>query len=165
MVRRTLPALAMAGALMLAVGAYAQSDEPPEPIVPDVPEVVEAEVPAERLPDGFGADDTVRFDEPHDDVFGMGDEVEVKAPVADNAFLMGREVTIDAAIGGDLFAMGQTLTINQPVDGDVYAMGAEVSIGPDGSVDGDIYGLAGEVLVEGLVDGQGLPHGEQVATD
>ncbi|MEO0604798.1 MAG: polymer-forming cytoskeletal protein [Myxococcota bacterium] len=153
MVRRTLPALATAGALMFAVGAYAQSDEPTEPIVPDVPEIVEAEVPAERFPDGFGADDNVRFDQPHDDIFGMGEAVEVKARVADNAFVMGREVTIDAPIGGDVFAMGETVTINQVVDGDVYAMGAEVSIGPDGSVDGDIYGLAGEILVEGPVAG------------
>ncbi|MEN0063737.1 MAG: polymer-forming cytoskeletal protein [Myxococcota bacterium] len=132
----------LAGGLLLSMAAVAA----PEVAVDDEP-------PIEWVGGGFEMGDAVEFGQPYDDVFGMGDEIAVVAPVKDNAFLMGREIHLTSPVGGDLFAMGETIAIDEAVGGDVYAMGADVIVGPEGSVGGDIYGLGREIVAGGPVAG------------
>ena len=135
------------------------SKAPPAPggdLTESITEKIEGEIRGKVNDRGgidFSASRYVQFDEPRDDVFGMGDTVEISAHVSDNAFAMARQVLVQAPIGGDLMAMGETLLIDSAVGGDVYAMGADVLVSENGSVGGDMHGVARTLELLGPVGG------------
>lgn len=107
----------------------------------------------ERLPHLFLSDPAVDVTEPSEDLFGLGQQVTVSAPVADNAFVVAQSATISAPVQGDVFAVGQVVRIDAPVAGDVYAVGERVEVTGSGAVAGDVYVGAANLVLEGPIGG------------
>lgn len=126
---------------------------PDDPLATPSPPPEPAEPPARRLPTRVEGDERVTADEPSEDLFLMGQEATLAAPVHDNAFVMAQQVTVEAPVLGDLFAMGQNVQIDAPVSGDVYALGAQVVLSEAGSVGGNLHAAAGEVEIGGSIGG------------
>jgi len=143
---------------MLLMLAAAQADTPaelpePAPVVVEVPPEV-AEV-APQAPTLWLQDQHVEVSGLANDVFAMGQLVQLVGSVQDNAFAMGQTVQLadQGQVDGDLLALGQIVRIDRPVEGDVYAVAEQLRIGPEGVVGGDLYGGGALVVIEGSVLG------------
>jgi cytoskeletal protein CcmA (bactofilin family) len=141
----------VAVSLALLAGAAAAAPAPTPDAIPQ-PEPAPAEL-LERLPVRMDADQEVEFDEPSEDVFGMGQRVIASSRVADNAFLLGQDLRVESPVDGDLFAAGETVRISAPVRGDVYGAASEILLEDRGSIGGNLYGAAGLIRIEGSVAG------------
>ena len=109
----------------------------------------------------FLANELVQFGAAND-VFAMGNTVEVTEPVGDNVVMMGRGVEVTEEVGGDAIAMGQRVVIDAPIRGDLYAMGADVTVTNRGSVGGIVYGIGNTVTLDGPVASSVVARGRTV---
>lgn len=78
-----------------------------------------------------------------DDVYIVGQQVEVSAEVRQDVYAAGETVSISGAVGDDAHAAGQMVEISGDVAGDVFAAGQNVTIADGVRIGGDVYGAAG----------------------
>jgi len=128
--------------LLLASTAFAQ---------PDVPSV--SDVPAAPGPIVFDADERLTVDSEANDLFAMGQELSIAAPISDNLFGMAQWLDVEHAIGGDAMLMGERVRLSAPVSGDVYAVAKRLEIEPGAAIGGHLHAFAAEVILEGPVGG------------
>ena len=90
------------------------------------------------------------------DVFAVGYDVNLTAPVTKSAHLAGFNVNAKAAITGDLYAGGFSVKVTAPVGGDITAIGNKVTLDTFSNVVGNVR-LGGETVTVGApVQGSAL---------
>lgn len=89
-----------------------------------------------------------------DNVFAMGERVEVAAPISGSAHLAGRRLATEAEIAGSVFAVGADVTLGGPVAGDVSAAGYDVVV--EGAVGGNVRAAARTLRIAAPVAGSAL---------
>lgn len=144
----------MLALMMLTLGTVPALAQTPE--APVAPPAYQLTLPAPpRAPNLWLADEQVRADRPANDVFLLGQTVDLASTVQDNAFVAGQTVELEpgARVGGDMMAAGQIVRIDEPVDGDVYAVAGLLEVGPQGVVGGDLYAGGSSIILEGEVLG------------
>lgn len=94
-----------------------------------------------------GEQNLILSEPPADNVYLMGANIEVRAPVPADLTAAGGTITLSAPVGGDALLAGGTLDIEQAIGGDVRAAAARLIIG--GDVAGDLSAIGGVVLVSG----------------
>jgi len=93
----------------------------------------------------FGNGDQVRFDQKvDDDVFALGRQVSVNAPVK-SLIAVGGEVRVNAPVEGDVISAGGTISINAPVGGKVVLAGGTVIL--NSSVGRNVLVYAADVVI------------------
>lgn len=78
-----------------------------------------------------------------DDLYVVGERVDIGQTVSEDVFAAGELVVITAAMGADVYAAGGTVRISGNVGDDLHAAGREVEVG--GHVAGDVF-AAGQNL-------------------
>jgi cytoskeletal protein CcmA (bactofilin family) len=74
-----------------------------------------------------------------DDVFVMGNRVEINGTIKGDLFAVGQEVIVNGNVEGSQFLAGQTLTANGQVAGSIYAGGYALTMGPAAAAGRNVY--------------------------
>ena len=98
-----------------------------------------------------------------DDVFAVGERIDLLAPIAGSAHLMGRRIAVNADVGGDAYAAGADVALAAPVTGDASLAGYDVAVGA--AVGGDLRAAARHVRLGAPVAGYALLAAETVTID
>lgn len=104
------------------------------------------------------------------DLFSVGNSVNVSQPAADDVFAAGNRVMVTGDVRGDINAAGSdvilngiahddvrvfagNVRINGNIEGDVMVFGGTLYIARDSNISGSILGGGGEITLDGTVEG------------
>lgn len=144
--------------VLLVATALAAPPSPPEaPADPGArpPAVPEAPIAPTPLAPRWSSGESLRVEEPVDDLFALAQRVEIRSLVADNALTVAERtlLTEQGRVAGDVMSLGALLDVDGEVGGDVYVGAGEVELGPRGRIGGHLFVGAGEVRLEGPIGG------------
>ena len=100
------------------------------------------------------SDDLVIADKQYQEVFAIGENIELSSDIQGNTHLIGEYIDIQNSINGSLYAIGKNVTINSQVNASVNAVGQNIVV--DAPINGSARLIAERIDLQNNVVGEVL---------